>query len=76
MKKTITILVLLNLTACAAPPRWLSSMYDQNDPCQSRAELNRPQGYQIPSWCGAGGRTAYVIRATPTSVPSAYITTK
>jgi hypothetical protein len=76
MKKILTILVLLNLTACATAPQWLASMYDQADACQSRAELNRPQGYQTPSWCGAGGKTVYLIRATPTSVPSAYITTK
>ena len=76
MKKILTILVLLNLTACATPPQWLAHMYNVNDPCQNRPELNRPQGYQIPNWCGAGGKTLYVIRATPSSIPSAYITTK
>jgi len=33
-------------------------MYDRNDPCQTRAELGRAPGYQMPNWCGASqGRT-------------------
>ena len=28
-------------------------MQDRNDPCQMRAELGRPDGYQRPEWCGA-----------------------
>ena len=46
MKNLISIALILNLTACA-------SYWDQQDPCQARAELNRPPGYQRPSWCGA-----------------------
>lgn len=33
-------------------------MYDQQDPCQIRAELGRAPGYKMPNWCGASdGRT-------------------
>ena len=37
------------MSACSS----IAMMYDRNDPCQTRAELGRPQGYQPPEWCGA-----------------------
>jgi hypothetical protein len=40
---------LLILTACQSVARF----YDGQDPCQTRAELNRPQGYSMPNTCGA-----------------------
>ena len=27
---------------------------DRADPCQTRAELGRPEGYQRPNWCFSG----------------------
>jgi hypothetical protein len=49
------LVLITNLTACAGG---IARFYDGQDPCQNRAELNRPPGYQIPSWCGASkGRT-------------------
>lgn len=53
MKLIFAMLVITNLVGCA-------SYWDRNDPCQVRAELGRPAGYQPPSWCGAsagGSRT-------------------
>ena len=50
----VIILILLN-AGCAKPPALLAYMYDRNDPCQSRAELNRPKDYKIPDFCGASG---------------------
>lgn len=35
-------------------------MYDRADPCQMRAELGRPEGYQRPSFCGAGSGRTYI----------------
>lgn len=60
MKTLIVIGSAVLLTGCAAPLQMLANSYNQNDPCQARAELNRPQGYQRPSWCGAGGNRATV----------------
>ena len=59
MKSTLAIIA-LTLTGCATPPQFLASMYDHNDPCQARAELNRPPGYQIPNWCGAASGRTYI----------------
>lgn len=58
--KSIVILATLTLTGCAAPLQMLANHYNQNDPCQARAELNRPQGYQRPNWCGAAGNRATI----------------
>ena len=56
MKRILMVLAITNLTACA-------SYWDRLDPCQTRAELGRPAGYQMPSYCGAGsGGTTYVTR--------------
>ena len=68
--KTATSLVLcLWLTGCATGCREacifgfgpgnaafdrVALHYDKQDACQTRAELGRPEGYQIPSWCGSG----------------------
>jgi hypothetical protein len=53
----------LMMSACST----IASMYDRNDPCQTRAELGRAPGYQAPSWCGASsGRTViYSTRGEP-----------
>ena len=40
---------MLTLTACQSVAR----LYDWQDPCQTRSELGRPPGYQMPSTCGA-----------------------
>lgn len=51
----LALVLITNLTACAGG---IARFYDSQDPCQDRPELNRPQGYQTPSWCGASkGRT-------------------
>jgi len=60
MKYRLVLSVLL-LTGCATPPAWLASYFDHGDPCQTRPELARPPGYQMPNWCGAalGRRSIY-----------------
>ena len=53
-KCLLALLAVTNLTACTS----VANFYDRTDPCQTRAELNRPAGYQMPSYCGAtSGRT-------------------
>ena len=54
----ILIILFLTLTGCATPPRWLSTMYDNNDPCQARF---REEGYKRPSFCGKGKTPSKVI---------------
>ena len=76
MKTTVILMCAVVLTGCAQPPRLLASWFDHGDPCQARAELNRPQGYQIPSWCGSGsyGRaTARIGNTASAQLPSTYI---
>jgi hypothetical protein len=53
MKRLMLIVTLsvINLTGCAGVARF----YDQQDPCQTRAELGRAPGYQMPATCGASG---------------------
>ena len=53
--KTILLALMLCLTGCGT----IARIYDSNDPCQTRAELGRPKGYQIPSWCGASDGRQY-----------------
>lgn len=60
MIKFILILIAVLLTGCATPPQFLAEMYDRNDPCQTRAELGRPAGYQRPDWCGAASGRRYI----------------
>ena len=57
MKIVLTLAVTL-LTGCAGG---IAGFYDRQDPCQNRPELNRPPGYQTPTWCGAsaGRMTIY-----------------
>ena len=45
------------LTACATPPQWLATMYDNQDPCQR-------QNYQDkqPNWCGASAGRTYIYK--------------
>lgn len=50
MWKCFYALIIINLTGCAGG---IAGFYDRQDPCQNRPELNRPLGYQTPSWCGA-----------------------
>jgi hypothetical protein len=52
------------LAGCAQPPVWLAQHFDQQDPCQSRAELGRPAGYQIPTWCGASTNRTYIYNTS------------
>lgn len=54
----ILIILFLTLTGCATPPRWLATMYDNNDPCQARF---REEGYKRPSFCGKGKTPSKVI---------------
>lgn len=63
-----TIILVLLLTGCATPPRWLANMYDSNDPCQN---YYRQANYQYPSWCGAGSGKSYVTRDYNTNRPLA-----
>ncbi|CAB4153503.1 hypothetical protein UFOVP635_3 [uncultured Caudovirales phage] len=54
-------LLLLSLTGCAS----IGHYYDSMDGCQF---YNKPQGYRLPDYCGAGGKTSttYVRQVTPT----------
>lgn len=65
MRISVVILsvAVLTLTGCANKLAWYGTMQDRADPCQTRAELNRPQGYQAPDWCGSA-RAQYRIYNT------------
>jgi hypothetical protein len=55
IKKFLLLSTAVMLTGCAGG---IARFYDGQDPCQNRPELNRPPGYEPPSWCGASkGRT-------------------
>ena len=71
MRKALAVLALVALSGCATPPQWLARVYDTNDPCQSRPELGRPVGYQIPNWCGAGAGSLTITNTT--GYPIGYI---
>lgn len=60
MKTLIVIASAVLLSGCQSFGQMVAHSYNMADPCQARAELNRPQGYQRPSWCGAGGNRATV----------------
>jgi hypothetical protein len=55
MKYLIVLGSVVMLQGCAGALQLVANSYNHADPCQSRAELKRPPGYQIPNWCGAGG---------------------
>ena len=57
--KILLMAVILTLTGCASPPRFLAAMYDNNDPCQQTHLIATGQ---YPSFCGAGSGTRYVTR--------------
>jgi hypothetical protein len=59
MKTILMAVIVVNLTGCATPPRFLAAMYDNNDPCQ-QTHLIKTGEY--PSFCGAGSGTRYVTR--------------
>lgn len=52
MRLVTGLVLVINLTACA-------SYWDSRDPCQTG---NKPQGYQMPNFCGAGSGTTYYTR--------------
>jgi hypothetical protein len=66
MNKLPIIILTATVTGCAFGPGHpvfdrIALHYDQADPCQTggtnearRKELARPEGYQMPSWCGGG----------------------
>jgi hypothetical protein len=56
MKILTTALLVINLSGCAG----IARMYDMADDCQTRPELNRPQGYKAPDWCGASSGRTYI----------------
>jgi uncharacterized protein YceK len=57
--KFLIILMVVLLSGCATPPRFLAAMYDSNDPCQNY--YNRAD-YKLPNFCGSGSGTRYVTR--------------
>lgn len=59
MRTILITVIVLNLTACATPPRFLAQMYDNNDPCQQTHLIKTGQ---YPNWCGSGSGTRYVTR--------------
>jgi hypothetical protein len=67
--KAYTLVLVILLSGCASPPRFLAEMYDSNDPCQLRNN-----GGNYPSFCGGGSRgKALVTRDYYTNKP-VYIT--
>lgn len=60
MKWMVLAMAALTLSACGAPMQLLADHYNQQDPCQARRELGRPQGYQRPNFCGAAGNRATI----------------
>ena len=50
VKYAVASVALLNLVACAVPPKFISNYHNANDPCQMYA---KPEGYAKPNWCGA-----------------------
>ena len=63
MKLMLKLILLTNLallSGCAGSLKWVGDAYDRADPCQSRAELNRPANYQTPEWCGASSRRTVI----------------
>jgi hypothetical protein len=56
MKLLIVTLLTINLTGCGV----IAKIYDRADDCQTRPELNRPQGYKAPDWCGASAGRTYI----------------
>lgn len=60
MKRLLTLLLLINLTACAGALSWYADAIDKSDPCQYKG---KSAGYQLPSFCGAAsGHTVQVSR--------------
>ena len=57
IKYLLVCTLISNCLGCA-------SYWDQKDPCQMRAELNRPAGYQRPEWCGASLGRQYIYSAS------------
>lgn len=57
--KILIVLMILVLTGCATPPRFLANMYDSNDPCQN---YYNKANYQYPNWCGANNGKTYMTR--------------
>ena len=57
IKKFLLLSTAVMLTGCAGG---IAGFYDRQDPCQNRPELNRPPGYQIPTWCGASAARATI----------------
>ena len=53
MKIILSVLLLVNLTACAA----YGDFVDRQDPCQRKGKA---EGYVKPGWCG--GSTTYFVQ--------------
>ena len=58
LKSIVVLVTLILISGCATPPRWLSTMYDNADPCQTRM---RAKDYKMPSFCGKGKSPGKVI---------------
>ena len=59
--KPLIIILALTLGGCATPPKWLATMYDNQDPCQKDPYLQ---------YCGAAGsvQVRSYVRSTGTYV--------
>lgn len=68
MKTIILALIVVNLTACAAPVNFLASIYDGADTCQRTDLLDKGK---YPSYCGAGSGKTYITRDYLTNKPIA-----
>lgn len=60
LTKIALLIAAPSLTGCAGSLAWYGDAMDRADPCQTRAELGRPDNYQAPEWCGASGRRVYI----------------
>ena len=65
VKSVAVSLLLLNLVACAQPPKFVSNYFNGNDPCQS---YGKREGYTKPNWCGASGPTYSVTTGGQTRI--------
>ena len=61
LTKIALLIAALSLTGCAGSLAWYGDAMDRADPCQTRAELGRPDNYQAPYWCGASSNRGRMI---------------
>lgn len=71
MKKLLIATLVLSLTACATPPRFLAAYGNSQDKCQS---YGKGANYQQPDWCYKGNSTTVVVDRRAPGTYSVYTT--